>query len=336
MSRNESGASGGQVIVPVKARSWFSRAMYPFNRALVRGLAVVMPPLLTIVLFIWAWKTIETYILLPVESFARNVIVWSINETIPDTEAQRMVAAGEAKFIQNADAPPSRLTRNDGQNFSAIRNEWLPAEVVEYVEKSPEGEAARTGRDYYQSYVRQRYLQRHLVLPALFALFIFVLYLVGKLLAAGVGKLLWISFERLINKIPLIRNVYSSVKQVTDFAFNPNEQAIKVTRIVAIQYPRIGIWSMGFLTNNDSMPVAVEVAGEPMVNVLMPTSPMPATGFTIMVPRSQTVDLNITVDQAIQFCVSCGVVSPTSVDPKTIESRIQAATASERPENTAG
>ncbi len=325
MAKSESGTLG-EVIVPVKPRSWFSRALSPFNRALVRGLAVVMPPLLTIVLFIWAWKTIETYILLPVEAFARNVIVWSINDTIPEPEAQRLVVAGEATIRDDADSGTRQLDPKNGRQFVQVRNDWIPEEVHEYVENSPDGESARTGRDYYESYVRQRYLKRQLVVPAFLALFIFLLYLVGKLLAVGIGRLIWGSFERLINKIPLIRNVYSSVKQVTDFAFNPNEQAIKVTRIVAVQYPRIGIWSMGFLTNNDSMPVAVGIAGEPMVNVLMPTSPMPATGFTIMVPRSQTVDLNITMDQAIQFCVSCGVVSPTSSDPKTIEGRILAAT----------
>ena len=66
---------------------------------------------------------------------------------------------------------------------------------------------------------------------------------------------------------------------------------------------------MGFVTG-DSMLDIRNAAGEPMLTVLMPTSPMPATGFTISVPKSETIDLNITIDQAIQFCVSCGVVVP--------------------------
>jgi len=92
--------------------------------------------------------------------------------------------------------------------------------------------------------------------------------------------------------------------------------------VVAVQYPSQGIWSIGFVTGS-TMRTLHEKHGEPFVSVLMPTSPMPATGFTISVPISQTVDLNITMDQAIQFIVSCGVVVPRTqivdVDNTTVD-----------------
>ena len=152
------------------------------------------------------------------------------------------------------------------------------------------------------------------MIPAFLAVFLAVMYLVGKLLAAGIGRFFWHQIESLINRLPIIRNVYSSVKQVTDFAFSENE--VQFTRVVAVEYPRKGVWSMGFVTGESLLDIR-KAAGEPMLSVLMQTSPMPATGFTISVPKSETVDLNMTIDQAIQFCVSCGVVVPDHQSAKS-------------------
>lgn len=157
-------------------------------------------------------------------------------------------------------------------------------------------------------------------MPLFLVAFIIVLYLAGKSLAVGMGRMLWNYGESMVNRLPLIRNVYSSVKQVTDFAFTENE--IQCRRIVAIEYPRKGIWSMGFVTGEGIEDIK-QVTGEPMVSVLVPTSPMPATGFTVTVPKSATMDLNISMDQAIQFFVSCGVVSPKSaVGMGVVEGRV--------------
>ena len=96
---------------------------------------------------------------------------------------------------------------------------------------------------------------------------------------------------------------------MTDFLFT--EREMEFNRVVAVQYPSQGIWSIGFVTG-ESMQSLHDSIGEPVLSVLMPTSPMPATGFTITVPKSRTIDLGITVDQAIQFVVSCGVVVPVN------------------------
>ena len=87
------------------------------------------------------------------------------------------------------------------------------------------------------------------------------------------------------------------------------EREVEYSRVVAIEYPRRGIWSLGLVTG-DSMLDITNAAGEPMVSVLVPSSPMPVTGYTMNVPRSEVTDLNITVDQAFQFCISCGVLVP--------------------------
>ena len=288
-----------QASTEVKKSSWFKRSFNPFRIATLRGLAVVLPPLLTIVFFVWAWNAIDRAILRPVESLARNSIVWSIDDSHEDIEIQKKVRAGQGSFNEKRTV----YSTPEGQQYSRILQTWLPAEVIGTVQASPGVTAPTTANDYYLRYVELRFLKRHLVIPAFLALLLALMYLVGKLLAAGAGRF----FHSLINRLPIIRNVYSSVKQVTDFVFN--ESDIQYTRVVAVEYPRRGIWSMGFVTGDSLLDIR-NASGEPMLSVLMPTSPMPATGFTISVPKSETIDLDITIDQAIQFCVSCGVVVP--------------------------
>jgi uncharacterized membrane protein len=163
------------------------------------------------------------------------------------------------------------------------------------------------------------------VLPLFLSVFLLILYFLGKFVAAGVGRFFVGLGESLIRRLPLISNVYSSVKQVTDFVFS--EREIEFNRVVAVQYPRKGIWSVGFVTGESMVDIAA-VANEPVMSVLIPNSPVPVTGVTITIRKSEAVDLNITVDQAIQFIVSCGVVvPPQQVQQSSIPYQLSAAIA---------
>jgi uncharacterized membrane protein len=126
-------------------------------------------------------------------------------------------------------------------------------------------------------------------------------------MAAGVGRFFWNLFEGGVRRVPLVRNVYSSVKQVSDFLLA--ERQIEYSGVVAVEWPRKGIWTLGMVTG-DSLPDIEAVANEAVLSVLICTSPMPMTGFTVTVRKSEVVELNITIDQAIQYIVSCGVVVP--------------------------
>jgi uncharacterized membrane protein len=126
-------------------------------------------------------------------------------------------------------------------------------------------------------------------------------------MAAGIGSFFASRFDQLILRVPGVRAVYSAVKQVSDFLFSQRE--IRATRVVAVEFPRQGIWSVGFVTGESLMAIG-EAAGEPVVAVLIPYSPVPVTGCTITVRKRDCVDLDITFDQACQFIVSCGVVVP--------------------------
>ena len=252
----------------------------------------MLPPLLTIALFFWAWSLVESYVLGPVDWVARTLVVTAIAD-ISDTKTETAVKEVGGKYI--------------------------PLDIYNTVQASP-GDVdlmfkldlkQASANEIYHRYVRLVYLQPWAVIIIFIILFAISLYFIGEVLAARVGRGMFNLFEKIINRIPLIRNVYSSVKQVTDFIVGDREQEMEFNQVVAVQYPSQGIWSIGFVTGT-TLRTLHEKHGEPFVSVLMPTSPMPATGFTISVPVSQTVSLNITMDQAIQFVVSCGVVVPRS------------------------
>ena len=275
-----------------------------FRRFVLRGLGVVLPPLLTIVVLIWAWNSIESYVLRPIESSVRNVIVWSVADIktkVPET-ARPIGDHVRGGFV---DGGTRYVPDPTGRRF-----------FPEYVALTVEENADRMGistpppataRAYWHRYVQQSYMPRQIVVPIFLIAFTVVLWFLGRLFTFGIGRWLLASFDSAILRIPLINKVYGSVKQVTDFAFS--EREIEFNNVVAVQYPREGMWSIGFATGN-SLSQLAEHTGEEMLSILMPTSPMPMTGFTITVRKSETIDLDLTVDEAIQFIVSCGVVVP--------------------------
>ncbi len=281
----------------------------PFRRAVLRGLAVLLPPLLTIVIFLWVWNTVTNYLLAPTKSLARKALV-----------------SHYQKSIVSADQIPEGTNVHDGHLslegvvYQSLKDgQYVRAEDYNFLEEKfgvpPKIDSADK---FYSVYVEHRWLQSYIVVPFFLSVFLLMLYLLGKFLAAGVGRFFWMQFERIINRLPIIRNVYSSVKQVTDFMFS--EREIEYTRVVAVEYPRKGIWTLAMVTGESLLDIR-SAANEPVLSVLIPTSPMPFTGFTVTIKKSETIDLNITIDQAFQFIVSCGVVVPSQQElPSTTDS----------------
>ncbi len=270
------------------------RHAHPFRSAVLRGLGVVVPPLLTIVIFLWVGGTVHHYVLKPVTAGTRDALAWAV--------------ADVRENMHDPD-PSTRTATVDDRVFYRLDNDtYVPLEVYNLVRKNQGNEPLpQTGKAVYRRYVELRYLRPYLVIPSFLAVFVLVLYLLGKFMAAGIGRFFWNLFERGVHQLPLIRNVYSSVKQVSDFMFSPRE--IEYTRVVAVEYPRKGIWSLGMVTGESMLDIR-SAANQDVLSVLIPTSPMPVTGYTVTVLKSETIDLNITIDQAFQFVVSCGVVIP--------------------------
>ena len=283
-----------------KPAGWGQTSARPFRRALWRGLAVLCPPLLTVLIIVWAINTTKSYFLEPVTGWAREGLVWCLADV------------REAEDLPTP-TPPSRTTVDrDGRVYRQLDNGTLIPlsvyeHVYEHVQKQADASLPTTGEGFYRRYVELTYLRPYYAIPFFLAVFILLLYFLGKFMAAGIGGMFAGLFDRLIRRLPGVRAVYSAVKQVSDFVFT--EREIKVTRIVAVEYPRKGIWSMGFVTG-ESLAAIHDAAQEPVLAVLIPYSPVPVTGCTITVRKSECLDLNLTFDQACQFIVSCGVVVP--------------------------
>jgi uncharacterized membrane protein len=146
---------------------------------------------------------------------------------------------------------------------------------------------------------------------------IVLVVLVGALLASVVGRALWRITESFILNTPVLRRVYPYVKQVTDFVLPEEDQKKMFSRVVAVEYPRKGVWSLGFVTGSGVRAVVEEVGGE-FLTVMVPTSPMPVTGWVITVPKDETIALDMTVEEALRFVVSGGVILPDARAPLAV------------------
>ena len=130
---------------------------------------------------------------------------------------------------------------------------------------------------------------------------------VGLLIGTLVGRRVWHAVESRLMRFPVIRFVYPFIRQVTDFVFS--ERRLAYRSVVAVEYPRKGLWSIGFLTGS-VFPSLQKATPQKLVSVLMPTSPTPMTGYLLFVPEEDTIPLDITVDEAFRLVISGGVIRP--------------------------
>lgn len=136
---------------------------------------------------------------------------------------------------------------------------------------------------------------------------VLLVFLTGVLAANIIGERLLVWWELLLARIPIVRTIYSSVKQVSDTVLSPNGQAFR--QAVLVQYPRQGAWTIAFLTGVPGRGVAEHLPGE-HVSVYVPTTPNPTSGFFLLLPRSEVIALDMSVDAALKYIVSMGVVAP--------------------------
>jgi uncharacterized membrane protein len=147
-------------------------------------------------------------------------------------------------------------------------------------------------------------------LPGVGALLAFLIVLVTGLLVTNlIGRQLVEYWEELLQRIPLVRSIYSSVKGLAESVFS-QENAFR--KVVLIPYPRAGVWSMGFLTAEISGEISAKT-GVPSVCVFIPTTPNPTSGFIVILPRAEVIELSMNVDAAMKMIVTLGVVAPRAV-----------------------
>jgi uncharacterized membrane protein len=115
-------------------------------------------------------------------------------------------------------------------------------------------------------------------------------------------------WDRVLHNIPIVKSIYSSVKQVSDTLFSSNGNAFR--EAVLVQYPRQGAWTIAFVTGAPGGEVADHLPADTHLSVYVPTTPNPTSGFFLMVPRTDVVPLRMSVDEALKYIISMGVVAP--------------------------
>lgn len=133
------------------------------------------------------------------------------------------------------------------------------------------------------------------------------LWLTGVAVTNMVGQWLLNQSNRLFSNIPIVKSIYNSVKQVSDTLFSSSGQAFR--EAVLVQYPRNGAWTIAFVTGKPDGEVAQKLPPD-MVTVYVPTTPNPTSGFMLIVPRAEVHPLRMSVDEALKYIISMGVVSP--------------------------
>ena len=137
-----------------------------------------------------------------------------------------------------------------------------------------------------------------------------IIFLTGLLTHNFIGKQVVHVWELVLKRIPIVTSIYSSVKQVSDTLFSPSGNAFR--KAVLIQYPREGAWTIAFLTGTPGGDVLNHLHGD-YVSVYVPTTPNPTSGFFLMLPKSEAIELDMSVDAALKYVVSMGVVAPGSL-----------------------
>lgn len=144
-----------------------------------------------------------------------------------------------------------------------------------------------------------------------------VLIATGLFVANFIGKSILELWERLLGRIPLVRSIYKSVKQVGDTVLAPGGQAFR--RAVLVEFPRPQCWTIALVTGAPSGELATHLPGD-HISVYVPTTPNPTSGYFLVVPASQVIDLNMSVDAALKYIVSMGVVAPALMTNSTSNS----------------
>lgn len=134
-----------------------------------------------------------------------------------------------------------------------------------------------------------------------------VVMITGVVVANFFGRQLVDAWERLLARIPLVRSIYSGAKQVSETLFTPGGQSFR--KVLLIEYPRRGLWTVAFQTGTTVGEAQAKTRDE-VVNVYMPTTPNPTSGFFLMVPKQDTIELDMSVDEGLKMIISMGVIVP--------------------------
>ena len=158
------------------------------------------------------------------------------------------------------------------------------------------------------SYQPDRLLGFHL--PGLGVLLSLLLLIITGLVATNfLGQRFMRWSESILERIPLVRSIYNATKQVIQAIFATNSQAFR--KVLLVEYPRKGMWTLAFQTGVGNLEISSHIDAE-MLSIFVPTTPNPTSGFLMMVAKSEVIELSMTVDEALKYIISLGVMQPVS------------------------
>ena len=251
------------------------------GRFFIRGLGVILPSVLTLWILVTAFRFVDNNIAEPINMGVRLAI-----SAAADGGAIAQFAPGEEQVVA------------EQQRAARLR-----------LDESRESAAWRATRANVDAWWEARW---YLDLAGL-AFAIVAVYVLGRLVGGFLGRKLLAAFESGLLTVPGIRSVYPALKQVVEFLFGGENKKLNFNRVVMIEYPRPGLWQMGLVTG-DATPEIVAACGD-SVSVFVPNSPAPFSGWTVTVPRADVREIPISVDEALRYLVSAGVVVPGDRKP---------------------
>ena len=183
---------------------------------------------------------------------------------------------------------------------------WVPLAITAWV-LSLIASAADQSLRFLPEAIRPQALLGVNIPGAGVALTLLIILTTGLLAANFIGQRLVSWWEKLLARIPVVSSIYNSVKQVSDTLFSSTGNAFR--KALLIQYPREGSWTIAFLTGKPGGDVNNHLKGD-FVSVYVPTTPNPTSGFFLMLPKSDVIELDMAVDEALKYIISMGVVAP--------------------------
>ncbi|MBM4107266.1 MAG: DUF502 domain-containing protein [Phycisphaerae bacterium] len=267
-------------------RSAPTRQRGPFVRFVLRGLAVLLPSILTV------------WILWMASVFVYNNVAEPINRLIRQGVVHAMPVVPDAYHPAWYVVTPEALADAKGGRTEGGALKGLPDPAVR---------TELRARAFAKVWRQAWYLQASGLLAA-----IVLLYVAGAMVGGLIGRKFYQRLERVISRIPGFKQVYPHVKQLVDLVIGERPLAFK--RVVLIQFPREGQWVIAFVTG-PAMTVARDAVGRPSVTVFVPNTPTPFTGFTLTVPEADVIDIPISLDEALRFVVTGGVLVPERLLP---------------------
>lgn len=252
-----------------------------FRHFFGRGLIVLLPTVLTIWIVVQAYRFVDANIAQPINGGVQRIVLLITPEVL-----------SEKRF-------PSWFKVTEDQ-LEQRRQERRKASLAPLSESDLRGQIrAANFSDWWDT----RWYTRFIGLVVAITL----IYLAGRMLGGFIGRRLYARMEKLLARIPVFKQVYPHVKQIVDFLFG--ESQMQFSKVVVVEYPRKGIWTIGLLTG-DSMRDIESQANTEVVSVFIPSSPTPFTGYTITIPREEAIEMPISIEEALRFVVSGGVLAP--------------------------